>query len=146
MRETQDAIEKEEAMRRCGKILFTVSLILLFVTPAASEQGNKLVPKFNSARQTTITGVIEQVSDYRCPISGTIGSHLTISNPDGTVEVHLAASKFLKKYGFEFVKGDTVKVTGTQAIFDGKPAMLARQVKVGKRTYFFRDETGMPLW
>jgi DNA/RNA endonuclease YhcR with UshA esterase domain len=133
-------------MRRCGKIYFTISLILLFVAPAACEQGKKAVPKFDPANQTTITGVIDQMSDYRCPISGTIGSHLTVSNPEGAVEVHLAASKFLKEYGFGFAKGDTVKVTGTKAIFDGKPAMLARQVKVGKRTYFFRDEKGIPLW
>jgi DNA/RNA endonuclease YhcR with UshA esterase domain len=130
----------------CGKIPFTVSLVLLFIAPASCEQGKKLIPKFDPAKQTTITGVIDQVSDYRCPISGTIGSHLTVSNPEGTVEVHLAASKFLKQYGFAFAKGDAVKVTGTKAIFDGKPAMLARQVKVGKRTYFFRDEMGIPLW
>ena len=129
-----------------GRLPFAVSLILLFVAPAAGEQTKKSIPKFDSASQTTITGVIDQVSEYRCPISGTIGSHLTVSSPEGIVEVHLAASKFLKEYGFAFAKGDIVKVTGTEAVFDGKPAMLARQVKVGKRTYFFRDEKGIPLW
>jgi len=140
------SISGEEAMKICGKVLFAVSMSLLFAVSAANAQEKKLVPKFDAANQTTIKGVIDQVSDYECPISGTMGSHLSVKNADETVEVHLAAAKFLKEYGIVFAKGDPVQVTGTKATFDGKPALLARQVIVGNRTYSFRDDKGIPLW
>src|SRR5262245_43674108 len=142
----QYGFQKEEAMKVCGKMLFAVSLVLLFAAPATNGQEKKLVPKFDPANQTTIQGVIDQVSDYECPISGKMGSHFSIKNTDETVEVHLAASKFLKEYGIVFAKGDAVQVTGTKTTFDGKPALLARQVTVGDRTYSFRDDKGIPLW
>lgn len=132
-------------MRICGKIFSVLSLILLVAAPAVrAEQKN--VPKFDPANQTTIKGVIEQVNNYECPISGTMGSHLTVRSGPGTVEVHLAASKFLNEYGIAFTKGDSVEVTGTKVVFDGKPALLARQITVGDRTYSFRNDKGIPLW
>ncbi|HEX7959386.1 MAG TPA: hypothetical protein VF493_05685 [Terriglobales bacterium] len=132
-------------MRIYGKIFSVLSLILLVAAPAVrAEQKN--VPKFDPANQTTIKGVIEQVNNYECPISGTMGSHLTVRSGPGTVEVHLAASKFLNEYGIAFTKGDTVEVTGTKVVFDGKPALLARQITVGDRTYSFRNDKGLPLW
>ena len=133
-------------MKICGKILFAVSLCLLFAASTANGQEKKLVPKFDAANQTTVKGIIDQISDYECPISGSMGAHLSVRNSDGTVEVHLAASKFLKEYGIVFAKGDAVQITGTKATFDGKPALLARQVIVGDRTYSFRDDKGIPLW
>jgi hypothetical protein len=30
--------------------------------------------------------------------------------------------------------------------FDGKPAVLARLIKVKNETFMFRDEKGRPLW
>lgn len=132
-------------MRICGKIFSVLSLILLVAAPAVrAEQKN--VPKFDPANQTTIKGVIEQVNNYECPISGTMGSHLTVRSGPDTVEVHLAASKFLNEYGIAFTKGDSVEVTGTKVVFDGKPALLARQITVGDRTYSFRNDKGIPLW
>lgn len=132
-------------MRISSKILFVLSLILLVAAPAVrAEQKN--VPKFDPANQTTIKGVIEQVNNYECPISGTMGSHLTVRSGPDTVEVHLAASKFMNEYGIALTKGDTVEVTGTKVVFDGKPALLARQITVGDRTYSFRNDKGIPLW
>lgn len=133
-------------MKIYGKILFAASLVLLFAASASNAEEKKPVPKFDAANQTTIKGVIDQVSDYDCPISGTMGSHLSVTSSDGTVEVHLAASKFLKEYAIVLSKGDTVQVTGTKTVFDGKPALLARQVTVADRTYSFRDDKGIPLW
>src|SRR5689334_12001754 len=126
------------AMKIRGNILCVLSLILLVAAPATRAE-QKSVPKFDPANQTTIKGVIEQVNNYVCPISGTMGSHLTVRSGPGTVEVHLAASKFLNEYGIAFTKGDTVEVTGTKVVFDGKPALLARQITVGDRTYSFRN-------
>ena len=82
-------------MRISGRILFMLSLILLVAVPATRAE-QKDVPKFDPANQTTIKGVIEQVNNYECPISGTMGSHLTVRYGLSTVEVHLAASKFMK--------------------------------------------------
>jgi DNA/RNA endonuclease YhcR with UshA esterase domain len=133
-------------MRACREILIALCLVLLFAAPRISAQDKKLVPKFDPANQATIKGIVDEVKDYECPISGAVGSHLTVKSGEGAVEVHLASSSFLKEYGIVFARGDTVQVTGTKTFFDGKPALLARQIIVGDRTYSFRDDKGIPLW
>jgi len=132
-------------MRTCRQVLVASCLVLLFAAPIRAQQ-KKLVPKFDPANQTTIKGIVDQISEYECPISGAVGSHLTVKSDEGTVEVHLGTSSFLKEYGIAFAKGDTVQVTGTKTFFNGKPALLARQIVVGDRTYSFRDDKGIPLW
>ena len=37
-------------------------------------------------------------NDHLCPISGGFGSHLVLKMADGTVEVHLAPTKFVNEY------------------------------------------------
>ena len=133
-------------MKRCSEIFLIISLLLAAACLSVSAQVKKDVPKFDPAHQVTFKGVVDQVQDYECPISGTLGTHLTVKSMTETVEVHLAPAKFLKDYGVVISKGDAVQITGTRTTFDGKPAMLARSIIVGNYTYSFRDDRGLPLW
>jgi len=95
----------------------------------------------------TIKGVVEEVKDFQCPVSGGMGAHLEVKTDKGVVTVHLALSKFLKDYGFGFAKGDEVVITGVKAkVGDDENAILARQIERGNQTFIFRDKSGKPLW
>lgn len=107
---------------------------------------DKTPPKYDVAKQQTVEGFIQEVKDYNCPVTGTLGFHIKIKTSGGTLEVHLAPTAFLKDYGMELQAGDNVEIVGVKFAYDGHPAMLAKTLKMGQATFFFRDEQGRPLW
>jgi len=133
-------------MKSTASILFGLLLLAaLAVTQEKKPSGNG-VPAYDNAQEQKIFGVIEEVKDYQCPVSGTIGSHISVKGTGEIIEVHLAPAKFLKEYEIALKPGDQVTVTGVKFLFDGKPAMLAKNVTIDRMHYTFRDDRGRPLW
>ena len=141
-------------MTSAGKVVRAVFLagiavgtVLATVRVAAQRSSSpQNVPKYNIAQEQTVKGVVQEVKDYRCPISGAVGTHISIRTELGNLEVHMAPAKFFKDYELLMRKGDSVIVTGNKVEFDGKPAMVARLVIIGRETFTFRDEKGRPNW
>ena len=123
-----------------------LTLLALPVYAAASEQNAK-VPKYDRAAETVFKGVVEEVKDRECPISGGMGAHLMLKLGEGQIlEVHLATTKFVQNYELVFSKGDEIQVTGTKVKFEDKDAILAREIKKGNDIFVFRDKDGKPVW
>lgn len=132
------------------KIVCTLILgALLLITGTVAQQPGPAqdVPKFDPQKQETFTGVVSEVKNYHCPVTGTLGAHLAVKAYNGVVyEAHLAPADFMKEFGISFKPADVITITGTKVTFDGKPAVLARVIKYKNETYLFRDEKGRPLW
>jgi len=101
---------------------------------------------YDQASQQTLDGLVVETKDYSCPVSGTVGSHITVKGDISSIEVHLAPASFMKQYEIMIRKGDRVTVVGSKINFEGKPALIARSVTVGRETYNFRSPKGIPLW
>lgn len=110
------------------------------------QSPNSEVPKFDPDHEVTIHGTVQQVEDYQCPISKTIGTHVTLKTSSGPIEAHVAGAKFLQQYGIKFNVGDSVEMTGTKGTYMDKPAFLPRMIVVGQDRYYLRDAKGNPLW
>jgi len=128
-----------------------VALVLVValgtVVPVWAQKANGTVPKYDVATEATFKGVIDDVHDRQCPISGGMGAHFNLKLADGKiVEVHLATTKFVKNYEVAFNKGDAVEVIGSKVEFEGGDAILAREVKRGNDDFLFRDPQGKPIW
>lgn len=133
-------------MKLCCTLIFG-ALLLITGTAAQQAQPAQAVPSFDPQQQETFTAVVSEVKDYHCMVSGTMGTHLVLKSYNGGVyEAHLAPAKFMKEYDIHFKASDVVTVTGTKVTFDGKPAILARVIKLRNETFTFRDEKGRPLW
>jgi hypothetical protein len=52
----------------------------------------------------------------------------------------------MKQYEIAIRKNDKVTVFGSRITFEGKPALIARSVVIGRDTFNFRDSNGRPLW
>jgi len=121
------------------------ALVLLAATSAAAQSAS--APKYDPATESVITGKVVSVHERQCPVSGTLGAHFMLETETGKVyEVHLAPAKFTKEFDMVFRTGDKVEVTGIALVFQGKDAILARQVKHGTETVTFRDKKGNPIW
>jgi DNA/RNA endonuclease YhcR with UshA esterase domain len=128
-----------------------VALVLVValgtVVPVVAQKANGTVPKYDVATEATFKGVIDDVHDRQCPISGGMGAHFNLKLADGKiVEVHLATTKFVKNYEVVFNKGDAVEVIGSKVEFEGVDAIMAREVKRGNDDFLFRDPQGKPIW
>jgi len=129
------------------KLLIAIVLLGL-VAPALASQGVKrVVPKYNPAAETVYKGVVDDIRDRQCPVSGGVGSHIIMKLQDGsTIEVHLATSEFTKMEEFNLRKGDAIEVTGWKTEFEGVQTIFAREVKHGNDTFVFRAKDGTPAW
>jgi hypothetical protein len=131
-----------------AKLIIAASILLLLCLGLISwAEGPGGAPKYNPANEVTLKGVVQEVKDFQCPVSGGMGAHLVVKAEKGPVTVHLALSKFLSEYGFGFAKGDEVQIIGAKAkVGDDENAILARQVERGNQVFTFRSKDGKPLW
>ena len=130
------------------KTLFTaVATLGLILLMSVSVSSQTVGPKYDPAAEVTIQGKVLSVHTRQCPVSGTLGAHFMLEGPNGKVyEVHLAPASFTKSFDIDFVAGEKVDVTGSVLVFEGKDAILARQVKHRNETVTFRDKKGDPAW
>jgi DNA/RNA endonuclease YhcR with UshA esterase domain len=137
---------------RAIRVVLGMGLLMLFAgnTPLTVGADKTPIPHetytYDITNQHVVTGTVVDVQDYACPVSGTVGSHITVRHAGGNIEVHLAPAKFLKQYEIVINKGDLVKIEGADTTVDGKPALLAKIVADGTSTFAFRDSKGRPLW
>ena len=74
------------------------------------------------------------------------GVHLTLQTDKETISVHLGPSWYIDKQTPHIETNDTITVTGSHVTVDGKPAIIAAQVKKGNEILKLRDENGIPVW
>ena len=128
-------------------ILVTVFLTAAVSRAAAQKTGSATVPSYDPASEATFKGIVTDVFERQCPMSGGVGSHLNLKLEDSkTIEVHLAATRFLKSFDVAFSKGDKVEVVGVKVQFEGKETIFARGVTPGSETFTFRSKDGRPIW
>jgi len=72
--------------------------------------------------------------------------HITLRTGTETIPVHLGPEWFLEKQDAALEKGDKLEVTGSRVSFEGKPAIIASEVKKGEQTLKLRDDKGVPIW
>ncbi len=127
--------------------LLTGILLLVLAVPAFAQNLKTGVPKYDASKEQVFKGVVEDLRDRSCPVSGGIGAHivLRVENND-VIEVHLATTEFTKMVEMNLRKGDHVEVTGFKTEFEGVPTIFARAVRRGVDEFVFRDKDGKPIW
>jgi DNA/RNA endonuclease YhcR with UshA esterase domain len=138
-------------MRTLRRALLTLTFGALVVLAAPGQTKTKAneehaVPRYDPTQEVKVKWEILEIKNYDCPVSGTMGGHLTLQTAEGPVEVHLAPAAFLAEYEISFAKGDKVEILGNKVTFHDKPAVLARKVMRGQNEYTLRDAKGTPLW
>jgi DNA/RNA endonuclease YhcR with UshA esterase domain len=125
-----------------GLVLAVAVICVLLLTFGVSFRGAGPV-KYNAATETKITGVVEDVEDFACPVSdGEMGSHLRIRTQSGTVQVHLAPARIMRAHDIKFAPGDKVEVIGSKVRYKGADDVIAREVTRGTDFYLLRDQSG----
>jgi hypothetical protein len=74
------------------------------------------------------------------------GVHLTVKTDKETIAVHLGPSWYLDQQKITFSPKDTLEITDSRVTFDGKPTIIAAEVKKGGQNLKLRDASGIPMW
>jgi hypothetical protein len=100
---------------------------------------------FDSKTVETIQGKVLSVE--KTPPKGRgYGIHLTLQTEKESISVHLGPDWYIDKQTPHIEANDTITVTGSRVTIDGKPAIIAAQVKKGNEILKLRDENGIPAW
>jgi hypothetical protein len=128
--------------------VFTLLLLGAANTLVSQDKDSATLPSYTygQSSEQTVRGWVVETRDFHCPVSGTMGSHITLKSEASTIEIHLAPATFMKQYEINIQKGDNVTVVGSRIFFEGKTALIAKSVAIGRETYNFRDAAGNPLW
>jgi hypothetical protein len=99
---------------------------------------------FDETTVTMIQGDVVEVQQIERGRRG--GVHLLVASGSERLDVHLGPAAYLEDQGLTLAKGDRIEVKGSRVEFDGKPAIIAQEVRRGGQVVALRDESGLPLW
>ena len=102
--------------------------------------------RYDLNKTETFEGEVVSLVAYTSGRETFKGVHLMINTDKETIEVHVAPSWYLADQDFEITPKDDIVVKGSRINVDGKPAIIAREIKKGDRILVLRDKNGVPLW
>ena len=73
-------------------------------------------------------------------------AQLTLKTKQETLIVYLGPGWFVDQQGLKIAALDKVQVTGSRVLVQGKPALLAQEVRKGDQVLKLRSDRGQPLW
>jgi hypothetical protein len=76
----------------------------------------------------------------------TAGVHVLLKTDAGEIPVHLGPAWYVERQDVKLEPGDTIQVKGARVTFQGKPAIIAAEVKKGDETLRLRSDAGVPVW
>jgi hypothetical protein len=101
---------------------------------------------YNPQTVETISGEVVSV-DKITPMKGmNYGVHLTLKTDRGTISVHLGPGWYIENQDLQIAPGDRIEVKGSRITFQGKPTLIAAEVKKGDAVLVLRDASGFPVW
>jgi hypothetical protein len=74
------------------------------------------------------------------------GVHLVLKTDAETISVHLGPVWYLENQELKIEVKDKVEIKGSRITFEGKPAIIAKEVVKGDEVLMLRDENGRAVW
>lgn len=121
-------------------IVVAVAIAGLFGTSSAVAQRN-----YDPNTVETIQGKVLSIEKVASKGPG-YGVHLTLQTDKGSIAVHLGPAWYIEKQTPKIEANDAISVTGSRVTVDGKPAIVAAQIKKGNEVLKLRDDNGIPVW
>jgi hypothetical protein len=94
----------------------------------------------------TLKGEVVKIETFVPSRGMSTGTRLILKTEKETIPVHLGPSWYLDHQDASIAVKDRLAVTGSRIVFEGKPALVAREVRKGDQVLRLREEDGTPLW
>jgi hypothetical protein len=94
----------------------------------------------------TIRGEVVSVDTMTFGKGMSYGIHLMVKTDKETVSVHLGPGWYILNQDMKIEPKDRIEVKGSRITFEGKPAIIAAEVRKGEDLMKLRDDNGFPVW
>lgn len=94
----------------------------------------------------TITGHVIKLDRITPLKTMAAGVHMTVKTDKEELSVHLGPAFYLENQDVKIAPKEKVEVKGSRVTFEGKPAIIATEVKKGDEVLRLRDDNGFPMW
>jgi len=94
----------------------------------------------------TISGEILSVDKFNPQKGMSAGIHIKVKTDKETISVHLGPVWYMEKQDVKLSPKDKIEVKGSRITFNGKPAIVAAEVKKGDEILTLRDANGVNMW
>lgn len=143
------------------KTLLTVTLSLFGLLAASAAPAQCAVawkgdggwgPRMSYARMydpktvDTVKAQVVSVDRFTPSQRMSYGVHAMVRTAEETIPVHLGPGWYIENQELRLAPGDEIEVRGSRVTFEGKPALIAAEVKKGDDVLVLRDESGFPAW
>jgi hypothetical protein len=137
-------------------LLVVLNLSFLYATDSFAQRGmgwrggwgrgNPYCGMYNQEAAEKISGEVVSVDKIVRGKEGFYGIHLTVKTDKETVAVHLGPGWYIENQDTKIETKDKVEITGSKIFYEGKPAIIAYEVKKGDDILALRDANGFPAW
>jgi hypothetical protein len=145
-------------MKKMMTLLAVTALVGVFAVPAAYSQrgpqgrggggwgaGSKYNRLYDAKTVETVSGEVLTV-DKMVPSKGmSNGVHLELKTDKGTVSVHLGPAWFIENQDLTIEPKDKIEIKGSRVTYEGKPAIIAAEVKKGDSVLSSATKTASPF-
>jgi hypothetical protein len=136
-----------------NSLMSALAVILALTMACGSENQGGLGPgggagydrMYDPKTVATVSGEVAAVDKITETGTG-YGVSLTLKTDKETIQVYVGPGWFLAKQDLTLAPKDQVEITGSQTALQGKPAIIAAQVKKGDKSLKLRDPAGIPAW
>ncbi len=109
-------------------------------------QGTAYGRMYNPQTIETISGEVVSV-DKITPLKGmNYGVHIVVKTDKEAISVHLGPGWYIENQRVKIAPKDKIEVKGSRITFEGKPAIIAAEVKKGEDVLTLRNANGVPAW
>ncbi len=141
---------------RPGVAVFAL-LVLMTVRaesePSAAKQtsgawgtGGRYQELYEKGTRATFEGKVLRTEDLMPLNAVEPGLQLRLRGEKGEMGVHVGPKWFVMERDLLFTKGEPVVVVGVTIRWEGKPAIVAQEIRWRDRKVILRELTGAPVW
>ena len=142
-----------------GILVVAISaLILIFATESFAQRemkwkgsggwgiGTQYGRMYDPKTVETIVGEVIDVEKIAPTKGMSYGVYLTMKTDKETVCVHLGPVWYIENQDIKIEPKDKIEVKGSRITFEGKPTIIAPEVRKGDEILKLRDQNGSPAW
>ena len=140
-------------MTRQFRLLVGLSILTLVAAGVAwgqtghrDEPGGGPSGLYDPQTVTTISGVVVSLTPPQAEAGLPYLAYLTLRTETGKIKVFLGPSLYVDKLPIKINVLDKIQVTGSKITWEGKPVILAAEVKKGEQILKLRETSGAPVW
>ncbi len=108
--------------------------------------GESYAGRYNPQTVQTITGEVVSVNKITPTKGMSYGVHLLLKTDKETISVHLGPGWYIENQDVKIAPEDNIEVKGSLITFNGKPALIAAEVKKCDDVLTLRNADGFPIW